>query len=156
MISIKRAQNEDASVIIKVKINAFSEEVALYGSGPPGYDCIEEQIKAIQYGNCCKILDNEKIIGGISAYDKGAGHYRIGSIFVDLNYQNQGIGSLAMQFIQNEFPQVQKWSLDTPYKSFRNHHFYEKLGFIKIGETEPEPERNEFYLFLYEKYNGLT
>jgi hypothetical protein len=48
------------------------------------------------------------------------------------------------------YPDARKWSLDTPYKSYRNHYFYEKHGYVKVGETQPEKE-NEFYLFLYEK-----
>jgi hypothetical protein len=42
--------------------------------------------------------------------------------------------------------QAQVWRFERPP---RNHHFYEKLGFVKTGETEPEPDG--FYLFLYEK-----
>ena len=39
MISIIRAKVEHAPEILKVKINSFSKEVEIYGSGPPGYDC---------------------------------------------------------------------------------------------------------------------
>lgn len=41
--------------------------------------------------------------------------------------------------------------LHTPYKNFRNHHFYEKMGYKKIGETQPKEDKNGFYLFEYEK-----
>lgn len=149
MVSIIRAKEEDALEIVKVKINSFREEVELYGFGPPGYDSIDEQIKAISTGFVFKVIKDEKIIGGIGISDKGDSHYRIGGLYVDFDYQNQGIGSLVMNFIEKEFSHVYKWTLETPYKSFRNHHFYEKYGFIKTGETEPD--QNGFYLFLYEK-----
>lgn len=36
-------------------------------------------------------------------------------------------------------------------KNYRNHHFYEKMGYRKIGETEPKMDKGGFYLFEYEK-----
>jgi Acetyltransferases len=151
MISIIRAKVEDAPEILKVKMSSFREEVEIYGSGPPGYDSLEELMKGIEKGFVFKFIKEGEIIGGMGIYDKGDLHYRIGSIYVDLDYQNQGIGSLAMNFIEKEFAYVRRWTLETPYKSYRNHHFYEKFGFKKIGETEPD--QNGFYLFLYERIN---
>jgi GNAT superfamily N-acetyltransferase len=152
MFSIIRAKVEDAPELLKVKINSFREEAKMYGSGPPGYDSLEELIKGIENGFVFKFVKDEKIIGGMGIYDKGDLHYRIGSIYIDLDYQNHGIGSLAMNFIGKEFAYVRKWTLETPYQSYRNHHFYEKFGFKKIGETEPD--QNGFYLFLYERINN--
>lgn len=149
MISIKKADLEDASDLVNIKIRAFSKEVELYGYGPPGYDSLENQERGIMNGNSFKILDDEKIIGGIGIEDVGEGHYRLGGIYIELEYQNKGIGTVAMKFLFNEFPQAVKWALETPYLSFRNHHFYEKMGFVKVGETEPDMEG--FYLYLYEK-----
>jgi N-acetylglutamate synthase-like GNAT family acetyltransferase len=151
MITIERAHIEDAQKLVEAKINAFRDEVSLYGSGPPEYDSIDNQTKAIEFGYYYKIMEDEKLIGGMGVYDKGDHHFRIGSIFVDIDYQNRAIGTRAMEFIDKEFPKVKKWTLETPYLSFRNHHFYEKFGFVKMGQTEAEPERNGFYLFLYEK-----
>ncbi len=39
---------------------------------------------------------------------------------------------------------------ETPYKSYRNHHFYEKLGYSRVGEEKPDPGK-EFCLYIYEK-----
>lgn len=36
----------------------------------------------------------------------------------------------------------------TPYLNKRNHHFYEKLGYIKIGEVQVT---EKLQLFKYEK-----
>ncbi|POF46267.1 GNAT family N-acetyltransferase, partial [Staphylococcus pseudintermedius] len=38
----------------------------------------------------------------------------------------------------------------TPHKSFRNHHFYESLGFKKYGEAILS---DKLTLFKYVKYN---
>ena len=70
---------------------------------------------------------------------------------MSLEYQDRGIGSQAMNFIFSNYKNVTKWSLETPYRSFRNHHFYEKQGFVKVGEYKPYDNHNEFVLFKYEK-----
>ena len=36
-------------------------------------------------------------------------------------------------------PDVKKWTLGTPSWDIRNQHFYEKAGFIRIRETEIDP-----------------
>nr|WP_269809269.1 hypothetical protein [Enterovibrio nigricans] len=38
----------------------------------------------------------------------------------------------------------------TPYKAYRNHYFYEKLGYQKLGEFHPDPD-DEFRVFEYQK-----
>ena len=86
MLAILKARIKDANKLLKVKINAFKEEVELYGSGPPGYDVIENVIQAIREENYFKITNEEEIIGGIFIGKKGEGHYHIGVIFVDLIY----------------------------------------------------------------------
>lgn len=150
MISIVRAKAEDATEILKIKINAFKEEVKLYGFGPPGYDSLENQVSSIKESLYYMILEDERIIGGLGIIYKEQSHYRISVLHVDLEHQNMGIGTKALALLEKEFPDAVKWSLETPYLSFRNHHFYEKMGFVKTGETEPD--NNGFYLFLYEKY----
>lgn len=151
MIFIERAQIDDASELIRVKTNAFKEEANLYGSAPACCNSLENQIKSIKEHYCYKILDENKIIGGMEVRQRGEGYFRIAYIFVDLEYQNKGIGSMAMKFLEDEFPEAQRWILETSYLSYRNHHFYEKLGFVKIGESAPKPEKNGFYVFVYEK-----
>lgn len=151
MISIEKAEVEDAKDIVKCKIDAYSEEVKLYGFGPRDYDSLEEQIKLIKEGNYFKILDSGKIIGGIRVRDNGEGEYWIGAIYIYSDNQNEGIGTKAMNLLFNQFKDAKKWYLETSYLSFRNQHFYEKLGFRKFGETKPDVMQNGFHLFKYEK-----
>jgi hypothetical protein len=37
------------------------------------------------------------------------------------------------------FPEAKKWILGTPSWAIRNQHFYEKMGFVKVRETEVDP-----------------
>jgi hypothetical protein len=40
-----------------------------------------------------------------------------------------------MEYVHRTFP-AKHWVLDTPEWHTRNHHFYEKLGYRKVGEQE--------------------
>lgn len=150
MISFERAKESDAPGLLKAKVRAFEEDLKRYGFGPPGYDSIEDTKRAINKAAYYKILSDGNIIGGFSIYEQGGARFELGSIYIDPDYQNLGVGSKAIGFIENQFPQARKWILDTPYLNFRNHHFYEKAGYVKVGEKLVE-DFPGFCLFIYEK-----
>jgi GNAT superfamily N-acetyltransferase len=150
MIKFSRAVASDAELLLKVKIRAFAWDVQKYGMGPPNYDSLEDLLLAISKAQYYKISYNDTIVGGFSLYDMGNLHFELGSIYIDPKYQGKGIGQQAISYIEQIYPEVRKWTLDTPYLSFRNHDFYEKMGYIKIGEEKLEAPQ-EFVLFLYEK-----
>lgn len=55
-------------------------------------------------------------------------------------FQNQGIGQEALKLMFEKHSDVHKWTLGTPNWAVRNHHFYERVGFKKVLETEVSPE----------------
>ncbi|MDP4088786.1 MAG: GNAT family N-acetyltransferase [Bacillota bacterium] len=152
-IVFKPSEPADAEQIILAKADAFKEEVKLYGRGPTDKSPVEKEREFIEnaQGNNFSyiLLENGKKIGGVGVVDKGSGEFYLKHIYVALDYQNKGIGSRIMNFLDNQFPEAAIWTLETPYLSYRNHHFYEKHGFVKVGETEPGEDG--FYLFLYRK-----
>ena len=75
---------------------------------------------------------------------------KIEFIFLSPDYQGKKIGANVMTLIEEEHKEINKWFLLTPYKDSRNHHFYEKLGYQKVGEITPD-ENSAFKLFQYEK-----
>lgn len=151
MILLEHATLPDAEVLLAAKIDAFSCDVALYGYGPPDYDSLEDISCAIvkPENRYFKILKDGVLVGGVCACDLDSGHFHLNSIYVFTAQQSGGTGTAAMRLLFGMFPEAQQWTLETPYLSIRNHHFYEKLGFVKTGETAPEPDG--FTLFLYEK-----
>jgi GNAT superfamily N-acetyltransferase len=151
MLEFLQLELSDIEEFMQAKVDAFAEDVVIYGFGPSGYDSIDSLKNAMEKYHIYKMVLDGDIVGGISCYDQGNDEYWIGGIYVKRACQNIGIGAKAMLFIEAEFPQAKVWRLDTPYKSYRNHYFYEKLGYRKIGETEPDQEKEGFYLFLYEK-----
>ncbi|MDP4108992.1 MAG: GNAT family N-acetyltransferase [Bacillota bacterium] len=151
MITIAKAGKEDAEKLVSAKKDAFSWDVNIYGYGPPEYDSIDKQIETLENEKVryFKILDGDTVVGGMCVFLLGKKHCHLGALYIIQAYQNKKIGTKAVEFLFNAFPEYNKWTLETPYKSFRNHHFYEKLGFRKTGETKPEADG--FFLYLYEK-----
>lgn len=151
MLEFIRATVEDLDDYMKAKIDAFSDDVDLYGFGPTGYDDFEKERENILHYPTYKMVLDDVIIGGITCSDLGNGLFWLGGIYIDKQHQNMGIGAKAITFIEKEFPQAKRWKLHTPYKNYRNHHFYEKMGYKKVGETLPKEDKGGFYLIKYEK-----
>lgn len=151
MLEFIRATTDDLNEYMKAKIEAFSDDVNQYGFGPSGYDDIEKERENIMHYPTYKIVLDGAIIGGITCCDIGSENFWLGGIYIDKAHQNMGIGTKAITFIENEFPEAKSWRLHTPFKNYRNHHFYEKMGYRKIGETSPKEDKGGFYLFEYEK-----
>ena len=95
------------------------------------------------------------LIGGLYMFAQGEQRWILGSIFVDPSFQRRGIGSRLMEFAPVGHPGVQRITLDTPYRNFHLHRFYESHGYTKIGTTTPgdHPEATDpqFHLFIYQR-----
>ena len=141
MIRFEKAKAADAKELAMVSRRAFDDDVN-YGApgpgGPPGYKSDRWQGKMMKMGKYYKIVDELRIIGGFIAFDMGEGRYELGRIFIDPGGQNQGIGARAFDFIREEFPQVERWTLGTPEWNGRTRHFYAKMGFEEVGKEEPD------------------
>jgi GNAT superfamily N-acetyltransferase len=136
MILFKKAKPGDAKELARASWRAFDNDVN-YGArgpgGPTGYKSERWQSRMMRISKYYKIMDDLRIIGGLIVFDKGNGHYELGRIFIDPDYQNQGIGTQAMEFMEKTFQQARRWTLGTPRWNRRTQHFYEKVGYIKIG-----------------------
>jgi len=151
MLKYEKATPEDAPILAEVSKRAFHSDVNCGGSGeggPPGYNLDAWQVQMMGYEPIIyyKILREDIIIGGIIVWVQGEGKYNLCRIFIDPDFHNQGIGTHAMKFILQTFPDAKVWTLDTPVWNVRTRHFYEKLGF-KISKTEKDS-------VLYEKDNN--
>lgn len=140
MVKFVKAKTADAKGLALASWRAFDNDIN-YGApgkgGPPGYKSEKWQSKMMRFGKYYKMLDEHRIIGGFVIFDKGKGHYELGRIFLDPDYQDQGIGAQAIEFMEKTFPMVTKWTLDTPRWNKRTQHFYEKMGYVMIGSSEP-------------------
>ncbi|MET3287453.1 UNVERIFIED_CONTAM: GNAT superfamily N-acetyltransferase [Brevibacillus sp. OAP136] len=149
-IQFTRAEPDDAATLTEVAIRSFADEVAQYGRGPDGHDQIEQHLSFMQQALYYKICSADQIIGGFCLIELAADHLELGIIFLDPDVQNKRVGSRAMRFMEQMYPQVKTWTLDTGFESFRNQRFYEKCGYVQVGRTDADPETG-FYKVLYQK-----
>jgi GNAT superfamily N-acetyltransferase len=148
MIQFLKAKASDAEVLAKVCERAFHSDVdcgapAATG-GPPGYDSAAFQRKALTWSDYYKIVVDDKIVGGVFYHRTAPREFELDRIFVDPDYQNQGIGAKAMEFVLECEPLAKRWTLGTPEWNLRTRHFYPKFGFVEIG-------RDRFGGILFER-----
>ena len=95
--------------------------------------------------NCLyKLLDADGLtVGGAVLFPKET-ELNIGRIFVAPEHFRKGYGMFIMQQIEALFPQVQRFTLDTPVWNVRTNAFYSKLGYKEI-------KRDKEFVF-YSKY----
>lgn len=147
-ITIEKATILDAEKLTNIKKRTFDEEVKKwlpnqddiidYNIQPPGYSSIEMTKYMIRELEYFKVLQAKEIIGGIIVTISGKSFGRIDRIFVDPNNQGQGIGSRVINLVEEEFPNVRTWDLETSSRQINNHYFYEKMGYRTTFESEDE------------------
>ncbi len=147
-LRFERAAASDANTLITVQNAAFLDDFLAYGECPAYREPLPEMERQIQTRIVYKILDGTTVIGDIIVRKQEEGKYYLRVLCVAPEYQNQGIGQKALDFLFREIPDAVSWELITPYKSIRNHHLYEKMGFRKIDEYRQSPS---LVLYVYQK-----
>ena len=137
-LTIAKTKAHEAPILLKIQQQAFAEDLKKYQDHEtnPANEPIERLASKIELFLHYTIWYRHEIIGGIDVRDLKQNRYRLNRIFLANDYQNKGLGSRIMQLIENEFPSAIEWHLDTPHLNTRNHYFYEKLGYKKLGEHQ--------------------
>ncbi|MEK3889841.1 GNAT family N-acetyltransferase [Bacillus sp. FSL K6-3431] len=148
IITIVKAAISDAEKLTEIIKRTFDKEakkwlqnqdnIIDYNIQPPGYSSIEMTKYMIEELKCFKVIQNEEIVGGIIVTITGKSFGRIDRIFVDPIHQGKGIGSCVIHLIEEEFPNVRTWDLETSSRQINNHYFYEKMGYRTTYETEDD------------------
>ncbi len=148
IITIDKATILDAGKLTEIMTRTFDEEtkrwlcdqgdVIDYNIQPPGYSSVEMMKYSIEELDSYKVIMDEKIIGGIIVTISGKSYGRIDRIFVDPVYQGKGIGSYVIKLIEEEYPNIRIWDLETSSRQINNHHFYKKMGYEIIFKSEDE------------------
>jgi len=155
-VQLDHATKEDIPELTRVMTLAFDDDSQKHlgkpKGGPPGYDNGDFFRKWMPYKESVtyKIIVESKTIGGIIVWIYKHGRNVLGTVFVDPDYQNRGIGTLAWSLIEETYPDTKSWNLGTPSWATKNHHFYEKNGFKKIRE-EPVEDIPGGVSFIYSK-----
>ena len=135
---MKRAFNDDSR-----RFNNKPE-----GDGPLGYDNGDFYRKWAPQSKGFTLIYQDRIAGAILVFPNSKAKSYLGNINIDPQYQNLGLGTKLIQFIEASFPSSKLWSLDTPSWATRNHHFYQKNGYSKIREVI---ENDGMKSFVFEK-----
>ena len=75
--------------------------------------------------------ENGVIIGGAILFREGD-TLNIGRVFIDPQHFRKGYGLFMMREIENLFPDVKVFTLDTPVWNTRTNAFYTKLGYSEV------------------------
>ncbi len=154
MIVIEPAAEGDAEALAEISRRAFEHDVN-YGApgpcGPPGYDSAGWQQEMIRNGRFFKVLEQDRLVGGFVLFRLEDGSVEFGRAFLEPECQNRGIGAELLRFAEGVFAETKRLVLDTPSWNLRTQHFYEKGGYVKVGELDTG---EGFVLFQYEKRLG--
>ena len=155
-IAIRKSACHEIKDLAETMKDAFEDDAVLYGEAPYGETPEPEITKRIKNDLCYTFYLGEEIIGGMYLQQIEDGEYRLMRLWIKRKNQNSGLGTILLGEMEKLTAGCRRISLDTPYKSYRNHHFYEKNGYIKTGERSMGSAgtgklESHFTLFEYEK-----
>jgi GNAT superfamily N-acetyltransferase len=136
LLSIKRAGLNEAEALHSNQKEAFQEDLVSYQDFEtnPACESIDQILFKINAYDYYAIYFHDQIIGGVAVQKRADNEYRISPMYLSPSYQNEGLGTQIVNSIISFYPDARLWSLSTPKPSLRNGHFYEKFGFIPVGE----------------------
>jgi GNAT superfamily N-acetyltransferase len=151
-------EETDIAPFTRIMKRAFDEDTRRHlgeeSGGPPGYDNGDFLRKwALDKGSTAYTIFKEDAaigvvpIGVIIVWINSNNENFLGTIFLDPDYQDQGIGSSVWRFIEHRYPETRVWRTETPGFSKRNHHFYvNKCGFKIVKIEHPGDRYEESYI----------
>jgi len=151
-IELVPAREEDLEVLTGICIRAFHTDVkcgAPEMGGPPGYDDVAYQRRALEKVDYLTIRVDSTIVGGFLVLKDAPDEFYLSQLFLDPSCHRQGVGRRAMELMFERYPQARVWRTDTPAWNTRTRPFYLRLGF--------EIDREEEGLLHFERVgNGLA
>ena len=134
-LQFMKAGTSDAPVLTGISKQAFDSDVevgAASRGGPPGYRSVPFHMKMARMNHLFKLADgNGVILGGAILFRRGD-TLNVGRIFIDPRHFRKGYGILMMREIEDMFPDVKVFTLDTPAWNTRTNAFYTKLGYSEV------------------------
>lgn len=152
-LGFEKVTQDDVINMTKVMKRAFDEDTKRHlgeeCGGPPGYDNGDfiTQWYLNSGAKAFKVLKDDILIGGINVFINENGENYLGNMFVDVDYQDKGYGTIIWAYIENKYSNTKIWATDTPGFSKRNHNFYiNKCGFNLIRIENPKNKYEESYV----------
>ncbi len=145
-IKLIRAGVADAREIHAMQLEAFRELLDRYQDfdTSPGCEAVEKVEARLRqdftyYYFICR---DDRKVGAIRVVDKQeeGENKRLSPIFILPRFQGQGIAQKAIRLCE-EIHGADKWELDTILQEEKNCYLYEKMGYVRTGETRAVNDR---------------
>ncbi len=134
-MQLLKANTADAVTLVCISKHAFESDVKVGASelcGPPGYKSLPFYTKMARMNCLYKLVDDNRLtVGGAVLFVKD-NEMNVGRIFVAPELFRKGYGIFMMRQIEEMFPDVKTFSLDTPIWNVRTNAFYQKLGYTEV------------------------
>ena len=137
-VSFRPAAIDDAGLLVDIYNASFYSDYIRFGTCPGYGKTIGMMVESIRLYPKHIILCDSKPVGCVSCHAIGSQEYEIGCLCVIPEYQGKGIGTQAVQFVQDYYDDWKRLTLVTPLYKRENIRFYtEKCGF-QIAGTEKD------------------
>jgi GNAT superfamily N-acetyltransferase len=105
---------------------------------PPWLGDDEKILKWMDEKSAFKVSIEGKLVAGFQINVQDPNNSWLNIIWVSPEEQRKGVGQEIWNYIESTYEKTKIWYLETPEFAVSNHHFYEKLGFVKqeIQETD--------------------
>jgi GNAT superfamily N-acetyltransferase len=145
-VELQKAALSDAKELYDIQVKAFMPILNKYQDYDtnPANENIERLISRINhpYGGFYKILYDNRLIGAIRViWKEETTRFGISPMFILPEYQGKGIAQKTIEMVEEMHPQATVWELSTILEEERNCYLYEKMGYVKTGETKSLNER---------------
>lgn len=138
-LSLRKCDYSDCEKIRQMQKSAFAallEKYRDYDTNPAceSVERIREKMDQPQT-TWYFIISGSDVVGCVRLFRINDRTMRISPIFILPEYQNRGYAQEAMNLLEKENPQADKWELDTILQEEKLCRLYEKLGYRKTGES---------------------
>ena len=138
MLQFMPAGTEDVIALTAISKHAFDSDAEVgvpSAGGPPGYSSAGFYNKMSNGKHLYKLMKDGLTVGGAVLFRDGD-KMNIGRIFVEPKHFRKGLGSFIMRQIEEQFPDVSLFALDTPLWNTRTNRFYQKLGYTEYKRDD--------------------
>lgn len=140
-MEVHLATAADCGLLARTSQRAFDADVAVGApgvGGPPGYDSERWHQRARRWGDVYVLRDEDEPVGGAIVIRTSPTEVNLGRIWLVPECQGRGLGWQAMAAVESLYPQVTRWTLETPIWNLRNRHFYLRCGYRVTEEVADE------------------
>lgn len=96
------------------------------------------------------IVKDLHLIAGVNACMTAYHILYVSTLFVEKPYRNKGVGTFLMNKLENEAKKLGANLIRLDSFNWQGAHFYEKIGYKKVGEYRSEKDLFSEYFFLKE------